>query len=283
MLISTNSGYHSARPKKERYTMLEMVDFSCELGFEALDINFSATIYQDPFAHETIFDGDWEKNIMQLKTRAKEKGLRLVQSHLPFYDFSDTDHPDYELREEMTRRSIIACGMLEIPWVVFHPLHKENSEADEQLTREYLDKLIPFADKHKVGIAIENMNRPLEHFSIDGKKLAKLADDYDCGICLDTGHANLTGLDTIEMIYDMGNRIKVLHVQDNKGLKDDHIPPFFGTVDWESTMKALKKAGYQGALNFEVANKAVPEVLRKEYGTYLVTCGKILRNMFEQA
>ena len=282
MLISTNSGYHSGRPNRPRYTMLEMVDFSAELGFEALDVNFSATIYREPFLHEPILDGDWEQNVRAIGERAKARGLRLVQSHLPFYDFSDEAHPDFALREEMTRRSLIACGMLGIPWTVFHPLHSPDSALDERLTLDYLSHLVPLAKANGVGIAMENMTRPNGHFCTTGEGLARVADAAGCGICLDTGHANLTDADQLSMIATLGTRIKVLHVQDNKGVKDDHLPPFLGFVDFAAVMRALRLAGYAGELNFEVNNKAVPEALRPEYGAYLVHCGKLLREMFEK-
>ena len=58
MLISTNSGLYSARPNEPRISLEEAMDFFARVGFEAVDVNFCATIYREPFRHEPILDGD---------------------------------------------------------------------------------------------------------------------------------------------------------------------------------------------------------------------------------
>jgi sugar phosphate isomerase/epimerase len=59
------------------------------------------------------------------------------------------------------------------------------------------------------------------------------------GICLDLGHAHISG-GIAEAIGTLGNRIATLHVHDNHGIKDEHLWPGDGTIDWPATMKALK-------------------------------------------
>ena len=44
MLISANTGLHSANPSGVRYDMVEAVDFFADAGFESLDVNFCGTI-----------------------------------------------------------------------------------------------------------------------------------------------------------------------------------------------------------------------------------------------
>ena len=63
MLISTNSGLYSARPNDLRAPMAEAMDFFGRMGFEAVDVNFAATIYDEPEKHEPILDGDWQQNL----------------------------------------------------------------------------------------------------------------------------------------------------------------------------------------------------------------------------
>ena len=63
MLISTNSGLYSARPNDLRVPMAEAMDFFGRLGFEAVDVNFAATIYDEPEKHEPILDGDWQQSL----------------------------------------------------------------------------------------------------------------------------------------------------------------------------------------------------------------------------
>ena len=99
MRISTNSGLHSAKPDgKTRYDMLDAVDFFHEVGFEALDINLAATIYNDgKKVLEPILLGDWKKNISAVKERAEKYGLPTELSHLPFFNYVDKTLPSYDL------------------------------------------------------------------------------------------------------------------------------------------------------------------------------------------
>lgn len=36
-------------------------------------------------------------------------------------------------------------------------------------------------------------------------------------------------------------RLKVLHINDNRGEWDDHIVPYFGTIEWVPIMKTLEE------------------------------------------
>jgi sugar phosphate isomerase/epimerase len=59
-------------------------------------------------------------------------------------------------------------------------------------------------------------------------------------VCLDLGHAHITpGIP--EAIGTLGKRIAQVHVHDNQGLKDEHLFPGDGTIDWTATLDALKQ------------------------------------------
>ena len=82
----------------------------------------------------------------------------------------------------------------------------------------------------------------------------------------------------------LGSKIIALHVHDNLGTADNHLPPFLGTIKWESIMGALKRGGYAGYLNYEVAsNRNVPNLLRIDLARYCAEAGKALVQMFEEA
>jgi sugar phosphate isomerase/epimerase len=58
------------------------------------------------------------------------------------------------------------------------------------------------------------------------------------GVCLDMGHAHIA--QTVgEGIATLGERIVSVHVHDNHGLKDEHLWPGDGTIDWPAAAKAL--------------------------------------------
>jgi sugar phosphate isomerase/epimerase len=59
------------------------------------------------------------------------------------------------------------------------------------------------------------------------------------GACLDVGHAHMT-VGVQGAIGTLGNRIGSVHVHDNHGLRDEHLWPGDGTIEWPATMQALK-------------------------------------------
>ena len=73
------------------------------------------------------------------------------------------------------------------------------------------------------------------------------------GWCFDSGHANLAG--NAARLYAFGDRLIALHLHDNLGEKDDHQPPFFGTVDWKATLGFIRGSGYTKPINFEITHR----------------------------
>ncbi len=85
------------------------------------------------------------------------------------------------------------------------------------------------------------------------------ADETACGICFDTGHANL--LNAPEMLYIMGRRVITTHIHDNHGLSDEHLFPFQGNIDWEAFLLELMKAGYNGSFTFECLKGTMEDIV----------------------
>ncbi len=99
-----------------------------------------------------------------------------------------------------------------------------------------------------VKIAIEALNR-FETYLINrtdqSLALAK-AVGRDCGVCLDAFHMNIEDVDLFESIAKCGRRIYDFHVADNNRMAAGQ-----GNFDWKKILRALKKAGYDGALTVE--------------------------------
>ncbi|HPU59266.1 MAG TPA: TIM barrel protein, partial [Candidatus Avimonas sp.] len=103
------------------------------------------------------------------------------------------------------------------------------------------------------------------------------------GVCWDFGHANLAANDQNESLKLIGKRLKATHVNDNDKLKDRHLLPFYGVIEWEPIMKTLKEIDYQGDFTFEITPflDRVPPVIRQkalehtvEVGNYLISLAK---------
>ena len=93
------------------------------------------------------------------------------------------------------------------------------------------------------------------------------------GICLDTGHLNITKTSTQrEFILKAGELLKAVHIADNQGETDQHMMPFGrGTVDFAEVVNARREIGYSGIFNFEIPGESIrcPFELRHEKIKYL--------------
>jgi sugar phosphate isomerase/epimerase len=76
----------------------------------------------------------------------------------------------------------------------------------------------------------------------------------EVGVCLDTGHLNLTAESQGGFIRACGPRLRALHLAENDRSGDQHAFPYArgGCVPWDEVAAALAEVRYGGLLNFEV-------------------------------
>ena len=120
-----------------------------------------------------------------------------------------------------------------------------------------LDTLADAAEPLGVRLALEVIPNSLSH----PEALVTLIDDVlerrTVGICLDTGHAHLWG-DVADAIEICSGHLHTTHLHDNHGRRDEHLMPGHGTIDWDATLLAFQKVGYDGAWVFELGPSATP-------------------------
>ena len=69
---------------------------------------------------------------------------------------------------------------------------------------------------------------------------------------LDIGHANLHGGRAEKSIRHFAERVNHIHLHDNDGTADQHLPPGAGTVDWPAVIQALRDIDYDKTITIEV-------------------------------
>jgi sugar phosphate isomerase/epimerase len=57
----------------------------------------------------------------------------------------------------------------------------------------------------------------------------------------------------------MAPYLRLLHVHDNKGHGDDHLPPGDGRIDWTALLAELAAIRFHGAFIMEMAGGGEPE------------------------
>lgn len=76
--------------------------------------------------------------------------------------------------------------------------------------------------------------------------------DPRLGFHLDVGHAHVGGSRLAPLLAALGPRLAHVHLSDNKGRTDDHLPLGSGRVDWPEAVRLIKAAGYDGTFTLEV-------------------------------
>ena len=183
--------------------------------------------------------------------------------------------------------------MCQVPWLVIHP-DSVNDEAGYSRKKSLASETERFkrfgelAAKYGTGIAIENMVDHLgigygRRFGCNAEDLLELLDKLNAddifGICWDTGHANLAQVNQPAAIQQIGSRLKALHINDNRGEKDDHLLPYLGYVEWTPLLKSLADVNYQGDFTYEIHNFTggmSPEIHQQgvEFSVLVETDGK---------
>lgn len=265
MLICANSGLHSARPNDLRIPMQEGPAVLRAAGFEAIDINFCGTIYDEPERHEPILDrDDWKKGLEQVMRACADNGLPIPVSHLPYFNYALPDAGKLARNNAMMYRAIEATAFVGAKYAVIHPFRDAGGNTLIRGTVEKLSAYNDAAKKAGVTLCVENM------FTTTAEQLCQIADALESGICWDVGHGNYGGHDQHAAITLIGKRLKTVHLHDNNGKGDQHLPPYMGTIDWPGIVRALREAQYEGEFNFEVGAARLPMSARADYYQYIV-------------
>ena len=148
---------------------------------------------------------------------------------------------------------------------------QRTKETNYRLFSEYCE----IAEKKNIFVAVENMPCVGVPYC-DAPKMLELIEKVNSPrlcVCLDTGHAHMSqepGVTLADMTRDLGKHLKVLHVHDNDKSYDRHLPPFFGTIEWDDFMQALKDIQYQGTFSLEAgARQKLSEEQKIPFLTYL--------------
>ena len=250
------------------------------MGFDAIDLSINNLLK----GH----NDDYPAIVERALEDAAEQGMRFELCHLPFGAKVGVPQSELAPFNDRMHKMIDAAALLGVDYAVLHPNTGTVRAISFDKTKEYdsvMSHLAPFAEHaQRVGVklAVENMRPVPESYMVhrycqDPDELCTVADALGIGICWDFGHANIAGLKQSEALAYVGARLKVLHVNDNFGEDDIHLPPFVGNIDWRDAMAGLRAIGFDGFFNYEIATARVPAALREDFARYLVTAaGEIL-------
>jgi sugar phosphate isomerase/epimerase len=156
------------------------------------------------------------------------------------------------------KKEIDTTYVLGIKKINFHSHSRGlfNKKAKNVLLDTYvksMKELVIYAKRYEIKVMIENAAEKGEiklypEISYIVKNVPEL------GFLLDVGHAHINGgMKVIEKyIRKFGDRIEHIHMHDNHGKSDEHLPIGKGKTNYKKVVRLLKKIGYDKTITFEV-------------------------------
>ena len=221
------------------------------------DLGMKQLVFIDPWIERILKE---PKFVSFLRTSMRDR-VEFFDMHAPYGECYDLAAMGKGRRDDMIQDHIRGLGYAADFGCRTYTVHigaydsvvyKVPNETLRPLALESLEKLLPYAEKYGVVIALENAfersNTPdevmfyVEHFN-----------HPNLGCCFDSGHANVmkSGKNKVYGNYmknvawwgevenydgafeRMAPAMVTCHLHDNDGLSDQHLVPEAGTENWE--------------------------------------------------
>lgn len=217
------------------------------------------------FAARQHFDYTSREEVRELSDWFRSNTLQPFSMHAPMFPDREMGragapsvnviHPEKARRIDAMdeiKRALEAAEQIPFKHLILHLGEREDSWS--QRTLDYamtaLEHLGAFASALGVRLLVENLTNDVttpEHLIT----ILDLGHLDNVGVCLDLGHAHIT-VGIPDAVSVLGNRIITTHVHDNHGMKDEHLWPGDGTINWQDTAKLLNALANPPAAVLEI-------------------------------
>lgn len=197
---------------------------------------------------ELMMDGGYWDDFLNNKVLiSKLKSFEADYSlHSPCWDVNLAGENSY-LRKaayNIAQDSIYFAAEVGSSYLVIHPGFRSagvfDREKAQERVMEALIKLTAIARREGVKIGIENVGYQGSSL-YEQEEFFHLLDGFgdEIGYILDTGHAYLDHMDIIKAIKMTGDKLLGIHLHDNDGISDRHLPVGIGGIDWEPIWECI--------------------------------------------
>lgn len=239
-----------------------LLELAARSGAEAVEL----------FAARQHFDYTSRESVAELASWFRSNALQPWSMHAPLFpdfEMGRTGVPAVNLIHPEKARRIAAMDEIKraleaAEQIPFRNLVVHLGERDDEWSARTLEFALT-ALEHLGAFARPLGVRPLvENLLSDPTTPEHLVEILDLGhldqigICLDLGHANMT-VGVSEAIATLGQRIAQVHAHDNHGLKDEHLFPGDGAINWPTTTAALNALPAPPAVVIELSSKLPDE------------------------
>jgi sugar phosphate isomerase/epimerase len=138
------------------------------------------------------------------------------------------------------KRGLEIVESIPCPYAILHVGQSGEafSERKMESAMTSIEHLRLFARQRGTSLLLENTPNDLS----EADRLNGLLHELrfpDLGLCFDSGHAQMSG-NAVEVWEKMAPLVRSTHLHDNDGLKDDHLFPGEGKIDWDALLPAMK-------------------------------------------
>ena len=225
-------------PRKD---VVEEARWAAEHGFDFLDLTI-----EGPAADLAQID------VVALKQVLDEANMQVIGHTAWFLPFASPVERVRRAAVEEVAAALPTFAELGVKFVNVHIVRGVSSfgyASMLQLNGKSFAELAELAEPHGIRIMVEHPPEADLHTD-DIRKI--LNADERLGFHLDVGHAHI-GRDSLEaLLKAFKQRLCHVHVSDNRGRSDDHMPLGAGNIDWLKTIHLLKKSGYDSMITLEV-------------------------------
>lgn len=228
-------------------------------GIAAQGFDYVEFTMDPPQSHHSSLNAQ-KKDLLQ----ALERNRMEVICHLPsFLSIADlTESVRHASLREILDSLDVAAEFNPLKVVLHPPYLTGLSMFVYERARQYgLDSLSAIVEKaNSLGITLclENMFAK-SHMLVEPGDFDEIFVLFpSLKLTLDTGHANIrtnNGKKIFEFLARFPDRLGHVHLSDNFGKEDNHLPIGTGTVDFARIAKSLQTIGYDSTVTLEIFSK----------------------------
>lgn len=219
-------------------------------------------VLSDTLLRKCLEDSEY---IVTLQRIAEGELLHFDSAHAPFGPEDDLNSAgDRAAMLKRQKKVLQIAADLGVDNVTFHFGNVPTEYGLEEQQRNSwraLEELLPVAEQHHLVLALEN----IWFASCTPERLLETLERFhspNLGICFDSGHANLMRRPeqpeescvpwywerfgevpwSDSILEQLLPHIVTCHLHDNNGMRDQHLLPGMGNINWPAMISCLKKA-----------------------------------------
>jgi len=196
----------------------------------------------------------------EIEAALKQWRLDLPVAHMPVFVWTADFYENIRRASvDNVLEAMEGAARLNVEGIVLHPGYLLapvvlGKERGERLAMKSLEEMIARATELGLAVYLENMF-PRTNYLVEAEDFVPVLEAFPrLQLTLDIGHAHIETPQNraFAFLERWADRIGHVHLSDNTGKEDQHLPLGVGTVPLEGIVRELKRTGYSGRFTVEV-------------------------------